>query len=494
MRIGLSITFVSLIIGLTVCMIIARKSKKPIGKTLSILILALIPPVLGNLFIISSPIEVLSYVGCYIYFLGMNFVVIALLRFTYEYCNLKLPGWVRAILHAVLVLDSLQLLLNIWTHHAFSLTKIEVYGGEFWKIVPYWGQTIHRIIDYIIFGAAVVIFLVKTIRSPKVYAEKYFVIILAMAAIGLWQTFYVISGVSMDFSMIGYGIFGVLVFLLSLFYRPLRLLDRMLAAIASRMPEALFFFDTNKRCIWVNNQARELLNITDEDLEKVPFLLQEKFVGKIQDATDWSDRYQVGQGDEMKSYVLECQKVVDDRNKLVGAYLSVRDNTSEQKAIIRESYNATHDELTKVYNRAGYNKALKKVDLKSVFLLLLDIDLFKETNDKYGHKVGDQVLELVAAVITKHFRDTDSICRIGGDEFAIIIPEANELTSKLVKDRINSINKELSKGKHNLPVVTISSGGAYGNNVSNESELFNNADTALYQTKSTGRCGFTLFE
>ena len=146
-----------------------------------------------------------------------------------------------------------------------------------------------------------------------------------------------------------------------------------------------------------------------------------------------------GLGEDMKSYALAMHAVIDGKGRSVGYYLTIRDNSIEQFKIQQETYNATHDALTRVYNRAGYDSLIDNANLNDTFLLLIDIDSFKETNDKHGHNTGDKVLIKIANIIQKHFRKEDYVCRIGGDEFAIIIPGANKETSKLIKKRIDTI-------------------------------------------------------
>ena len=86
------------------------------------------------------------------------------------------------------------------------------------------------------------------------------------------------------------------------------------------------------------------------------------------------------------------------------------------------------------------------------------------------------------------------VCRIGGDEFAVIIPNSDSETPKLVKERVKKINSILTSGEDGLPKVSISAGGAFGKDAENGYELTNNADHAMYSTKFNGKCGFTLFK
>ena len=498
MRIALSVTFSILTALLIVCAFFAYRSKKKIGKSVALLIISLVPPVIGNLLLIAAPIEILSTAGCYIYFIGMDLVMFAVFRFMFDYCDIhwheKLIKW---IVYIVLIADVIQLLLNIPFNHAFYMVHVTSHGQDYFNFIAvsgFSGQLVHRLVDYIILGGVMVVFLLKTILTPKVYSEKYLVILLAMIAVAIWQSVNIFSSAEINFSMIGYGVFGILIFGLALYYRPLRLLDRMLGVIASKMPESIFFFDNNLRCIWANENALDLLGIEDENLDNVRDLLVEKLGQYRKEGDEWENSVSFGEGDSLKSYVIQKHIVKDDRERKVGYYVTIRDDSEAQKDLQRETYNANHDALTKILNRAGYEAIMDSVDLSKCFLLLIDLDSFKEANDKYGHTAGDKVLIRMAETTKKHFRESDSVCRLGGDEFAVIIENVTIDITKDVENRVKAINKELSTPVDDLPGITVSSGGAYGKDAENAYELFNNADHAMYHTKFSGKCGFSLYE
>lgn len=497
MRSLLSVIFVVSIVGLITCAIISVKSKRRYSNPVAILLFGLLIPVLGNLFIIASDIRELSLAGCYIYFIGMNIAMFGVFNFGFEYCNFsKKYRFTKYIVAGFLVLDTIQLLINLKTGHAFILNEpVEVYGSNYYGFTPLVGQTIHRVIDYSILAFVLIVFVIKSIISPRVYAERFIVILIAMIAVSAWQTFYIFSRRPIDYSMIGFTVFGLLIFWLALYFRPLRLLDRMLAAIASRMPEALFFFDTNGRCIWLNDKAIEFLKLNPEKpnyMEEVPEKLETK-IGKYREKdVEKSYSSMKGSGETVESYVIEQQSVKDIRNKCVGFYVSVHDNSVEEKKLQKESFKAKHDPLTKILNRAGYELTMEKIDLSTCFLLLIDLDSFKEVNDNYGHKIGDKILIKAVDTMCKYFKE-DFVCRIGGDEFAIVSTNVDVNIVGEVKEKIKNINDELLQ-EGELPAISVSAGGAFGKDAENDYELFNNADHALYETKLAGKKGFTLFK
>ena len=113
--------------------------------------------------------------------------------------------------------------------------------------------------------------------------------------------------------MIGYGIFGILVFYLAVYYRPLRLLDKMLSRIASRIPDSIFVYDPNGKPIWINEPAKALTGVNEDTLELVVERLTDMFGKRDVDKTDWSEDRVIGTGDEALYYSLEMHSVMDEK-------------------------------------------------------------------------------------------------------------------------------------------------------------------------------------
>lgn len=88
-------------------------------------------------------------------------------------------------------------------------------------------------------------------------------------------------------------------------------------------------------------------------------------------------------------------------------------------------HQAEHDAMTELLNRRSFEKLLKihEEGNSSYALILVDVDTFKSVNDTYGHDMGDHILKKVAENLRKAFRSIDYVCRIGGDEFAVIMVE-----------------------------------------------------------------------
>ncbi len=153
------------------------------------------------------------------------------------------------------------------------------------------------------------------------------------------------------------------------------------------------------------------------------------------------------------------------------------------------AYEATHDQLTGLYNRSGFDFLRRNVDFNNAALLLFDVDKFKGVNDANGHEVGDRELRRVADVVRQSFRSGDYLCRIGGDEFAAIMVAAGRANKPLIEGKINYINKLLSQPVDDLPPISISAGVAFGRPGLEIRDIYRQADAALYSVKNAGGRG-----
>ncbi|MCR5539789.1 MAG: EAL domain-containing protein [Ruminococcus sp.] len=439
-RITFSFIYTLIALGLGICAFMAYRSPKSIGKAVALLDIALIPPLFGNLIIIGAHTRTLALTGYYSYFIGMNIMALALVNFTSAYCSVtgkhKTP--IKTIIF-LLGADIIHLLLNLVFGHIFDVSPIEAQGATYYSLVPKIGMHFHRIVLFSIMGATIAIFLVMTVRMPKIYKEKYLVILVTMIFITLWQAFYIFSQSPINRSMIGLGSFGLLAYYLSMNYRPLKLLDRMLSNIASDMPEALFVFDPNFNCIWSNETGLKLTQLGAKDLEKVSERLEEIF-GKIQHSDyAWEDNKVIGSGKNESYYSLTLRSFNDSSQKLAGSFLTIRDNTEEQNKIRAELYRSNHDSLTGLYTKyCFYEQIYKKLcenEKTQYYAIFVDIKDFKLINDIFNMAFGDRALIQLADGIRSFMSPRCIYGRLGGDTFGIFMPKeefkADEVDKRL---------------------------------------------------------------
>ena len=157
---------------------------------------------------------------------------------------------------------------------------------------------------------------------------------------------------------------------------------------------------------------------------------------------------------------------------------------------------ATTDGLTELYNHRYFQDTLKKqIDTSKRYeqefsLIIIDIDFFKKFNDTYGHQVGDAVLRTVAQILKKNTRATDYVCRYGGEEMSIILPQTSKKEALVNAQRIcDAVAKTPLKVNNNTEVnITISLGvSAFPQDGDTPQKLIECADEALYYAKEHGR-------
>ena len=174
-------------------------------------------------------------------------------------------------------------------------------------------------------------------------------------------------------------------------------------------------------------------------------------------------------------------------------YNHVYEENKQRQAIMQ--HQAETDPLTHILNRGSFDRIVQlyEKDKQRFALLLLDIDTFKHINDTYGHATGDEVIKQVASIISSTFRAVDHVCRIGGDEFAVVLVEMTSAYKETVITKIQKINDLLSQQINALPQISLSVGAAFSDRKTPGESIFKDADKALYYTKSHGKCGYTIY-
>jgi len=167
-------------------------------------------------------------------------------------------------------------------------------------------------------------------------------------------------------------------------------------------------------------------------------------------------------------------------------YNDIYELKSANEVMLRQK--AERDALTGIFNRGAFDQLCNslKANPAPVTMLLIDVDNFKSINDQYGHTTGDRILKKVADLLANRFRATDYVCRIGGDEFAVVIPNANDEINTVILEKITDMNRFLQDPKDGLPPVSLSVGGAFSSTGYQE-DLYKKADKALYRIKEHGR-------
>lgn len=188
-----------------------------------------------------------------------------------------------------------------------------------------------------------------------------------------------------------------------------------------------------------------------------------------------------------------------------GKVICVISEITERMELYQKVQNlAIHDPLTNCYNRYHFSLMTKNEIARSIrynhplTLLLIDVDHFKQINDQYGHIVGDQALCQISSIFQHSIRETDILCRYGGEEFFILFPETDLQRAMDVAERIRrQVEEQVLHTNQGDITITVSGGLTSLENLqsggTNIDDFFIEADKALYAAKNDGRNCIRVF-
>lgn len=207
------------------------------------------------------------------------------------------------------------------------------------------------------------------------------------------------------------------------------------------------------------------------------------------------------ENDKLKGAMIGFDDVTDieEKNAMLNSMLKELEQSKSEVEKRNEKLHvlATRDPLTHCYNRRAFNdkfnKILEKAELNNepVSCIMTDIDHFKLVNDTHGHAAGDEIIKLVASTLNDNVRVEDVVGRYGGEEFCIILPGINAITTQAIAERCR---RHIQSKEYNTIKVTSSFGVSSTDwGCANSEMLVQQADEALYVSKDKGRNRVTLW-
>jgi diguanylate cyclase (GGDEF)-like protein/PAS domain S-box-containing protein len=194
---------------------------------------------------------------------------------------------------------------------------------------------------------------------------------------------------------------------------------------------------------------------------------------------------------------------IHDREGMVtGAVIVFRDVSAARVMALQMAHSAQHDFLTGLPNRMLVNDrvnqaiALAERHMTKVAVLFLDLDGFKHINDSLGHAIGDKLLQSVTKRLLSCVRGADTVSRQGGDEFVVLLSEAQQLEDAAVAARrmLDAVAQAHPIDLHDLHVTASIGVSMYPDDGQDAETLIKNADTAMYQAKENGRQSYRFFK
>ena len=266
----------------------------------------------------------------------------------------------------------------------------------------------------------------------------------------------------------------------------------------------------NYRVMFANQRYAELIGSVRD---KVIGINQKQYYVNPQDYEDVLE--QLGQGERVTNRLLELlipgepsrikwvlasylQLEFQNEPAILGWFYDITDRKEMEEQVQHLAY---HDPLTELPNRMLFTDRLQqalstaKRDHAQLALMFIDLDKFKPVNDKHGHHVGDLLLKEVARRIQGCLRESDTVARIGGDEFVVLLPVVQAEQDALeVAEKIRfSLNQPFELAGHSLRISSSTGVAIYPEHGDEEKQLLKNADDAMYYAKSRGRDNVKIY-
>ncbi|HUJ87681.1 MAG TPA: EAL domain-containing protein [Burkholderiales bacterium] len=305
--------------------------------------------------------------------------------------------------------------------------------------------------------------------------------------------------------------------------------ERLHRYFVDNSPDFIFALDPQGRFRFVNERVVALLGysreelcgmhysavIDEENLPHVKWALGERRAGErasrdieVRLIAKGADA-RSGQEDTATTVSLSTVGIYEDTadeggtggRRFLGTYGVARDISARLRAEQIVEFHAFHDALTGLPNRTLFRDRLSHAIAemrrrrKALAVLFIDLDRFKVVNDTYGHLKGDHLLQQTASRLRKCLRETDTLSRIGGDEFVALIPDLDGRpdAEAIARKILHELAEPFSLGSEPFRTSVSIGVAIYPGDGPNEEELIRNADLAMYQAKRKGRNGIVFF-
>ena len=289
----------------------------------------------------------------------------------------------------------------------------------------------------------------------------------------------------------------------------LRKSEERFKQLAEVFPETIFEADIEGHVTYANKHSLEQFGYTDEDLanglnifnlvvpgdrDKVLRWIKEKFQGIDRGYLD----YQALRKDGSTFYIMGFTVPMMVNGTSVGVRGFILDMTERRQAEEKIKHLATHDALTDLpslslaKDRLGMAISLARRNRTAVAVMFIDLDGFKIVNDSFGHEAGDYVLKQVAQRMLSCVRESDTVSRVGGDEFLLIATgiHAPENASQIAEKVVHLLSQPIIFDKEQAVVGTSIGIALYPDDSEDMVQLIKQADEAMYRIKKAGKNGF----
>ncbi len=296
--------------------------------------------------------------------------------------------------------------------------------------------------------------------------------------------------------------------------KKLNLSEQRFSQIFHEAPSGIFYYNRNLVLEEANDRLAEILKTPLEELKglnmnqiqdkRIIPAIKKAFQGK---AGYYEGEYHTSLSDQTIDVTLQTSPIEDSKGNITGGVAIVQDITEKTRIQKEIHHQAYHDILTGLPNRQllmdRLSQALKsaKRHTHQGVLMYLDLDKFKLINDSMGHQVGDQLLREVASRLSVTLRQEDTVARMGGDEFVVLLPEvsmdkeASVIYSGIVAEKIHqALSDPFQLNDHKVNTSTSIGVNVFTGDEASPDEILKHADTAMYHAKEQGRSRTSFFQ
>ncbi|MCG8024144.1 MAG: EAL domain-containing protein [Candidatus Thiodiazotropha endolucinida] len=295
--------------------------------------------------------------------------------------------------------------------------------------------------------------------------------------------------------------------------------------IVNNSPDMIYLLDHEGRFAFINERVKSLLGydqkeiigehfsklIHTEDIERAHFTFNERRAGeratrsaelKLSSKNNNGSRFFDSGTVPVELSSIGIYTTNDDKTKsFIGTYGVARDISERKQAEELIKYQLYHDLLTNLPNRSLFRDRLNmamaqsKRSGKKLAIMYLDMDRFKIINDSLGHYVGDELLKMVGQRLRSELREADTLARVGGDEFNLLVPEINDIQdARNLAEKILRLTLEPFIIKNEEIFISFSIGiSIYPSDGDTKDSLIKHADIAMYKVKNAGKNGYAFY-